>query len=166
MNDVYLEDHDNQLDIILSGAREAMRFITHVEIPAGGLCQPFCNPGGPGNDPTLGVTYTRPGPYHLEPVIMALDDPMTLTYGVPATALLGVGHCCSAVAGAGHAAAAGGRAAERSPRCARPGTHGAGAPPGRSAPAPEWPVPCRGGAIQVPRPVRRQTVIPVERPAP
>ena len=83
LNDAYVEDHDNQIDIIMSGDEAAMRLITHVEIPAAGDYLPFYNPGGPGNDPTVGVTYTMPGPYDLEPVIMALDDPMTVTYIVP-----------------------------------------------------------------------------------
>ena len=83
VNDAYVEDHDNQIDIIMSGDEAAMRLITHVEIPATGDYLPFYNPGGPGNTPTVGVTYTMPGPYDLEPVIMALDDPMTVTYIVP-----------------------------------------------------------------------------------
>jgi len=83
LNDAYVEDHDNQIDIILSGDEAAMRLITDVEIPASGDYFPFYNPGGPGNDPTPGVTYTMPGPYDLEPVIMGIDDPMTVTYVVP-----------------------------------------------------------------------------------
>jgi len=76
----YVEDHDNQIDIILKGDEAAMRLITHVEIPASGDYAPFYNPGGPGMDGTPGVTYTQPGPYTLQPVMMALDDPMTVTY--------------------------------------------------------------------------------------
>jgi len=85
-DDCYIEDHDNYIDIVLAGDEAAMRRITHVEIPADGVYSAFYNPGGPGNDPTPGVTYTAPGPADLEPVIMALDDPMTVTYGaVPET---------------------------------------------------------------------------------
>ncbi len=91
----YIEDHDNQIDIILKGDEAAMRLITHVEIPAEGDYQPFYNPGGPGMDPTLGVTYTEPGPYTLQSVMMAIDDPFTVTYVIPepftAALILGIG---------------------------------------------------------------------------
>ena len=82
-NDAYIEDHDNQVDIILKGDEQAMRWITHVHIPAAGVYSPFYNPGGPGNNPTPGVTYSSPGPAQLFPVWTALDDPMTVTYVVP-----------------------------------------------------------------------------------
>lgn len=76
----YVEDHDNYIDIILAGDEQAVRRITDVEIPASGGYSPFYNPGGPGNAPTPNVRYTAPGPYDLQPVAMALDDPMTVTY--------------------------------------------------------------------------------------
>jgi hypothetical protein len=79
-DDCYVEDHDNYIDIMLSSDEAAMRQITFVEIPATGDYDPFYNPGGPGNNPTEGVRYTASGPADLEPVIMALDDPMTVTY--------------------------------------------------------------------------------------
>ncbi len=40
----------------------------------------FYNPGGPGRTPFEGVVYTSPGPADLEPVIIALDDPMRIDY--------------------------------------------------------------------------------------
>ena len=76
----YAEDHDNQIDIILRGDLEAMRRITHVHIPASDGYDPFYNPGGPGNDPTPGVTYTQPSPETLQAVLHALDDPLTVTW--------------------------------------------------------------------------------------
>lgn len=79
-DDCYVEDHDNYIDVILAGDEAAMRKITFLEIPAEGDYDPFYNPGGPGNAPTPGVLYTSPGPPDLEPVIMALDDPMTVSY--------------------------------------------------------------------------------------
>ncbi len=79
----YQEDHDNYIDIILKGDEAAMRQITHVEIPATGDYLPFYNPGGPGNNPTPGVRYTAPGPPTLQPVTIALDDPMWVTYIAP-----------------------------------------------------------------------------------
>lgn len=80
----YAEDRDNYIDIILVGDEEAARNITFVEIPAleGGY-SPFYNPGGPGPEPFEGVRYTAPGPRDLEPVIMALDDPMRVDRAAP-----------------------------------------------------------------------------------
>lgn len=86
LNDAYTEDNDNYIDIVLEGDDAAMRLITTVIIPTtgsngiGGSYQPFYNPGGPGNNPTPGVTYTSPGPAWSQPVIMAIDDPLTVTY--------------------------------------------------------------------------------------
>lgn len=77
----YIEDHDNYIDIILAGDEAAMRNIRFVEIPAEGNYAPFYNPGGPGNNPSPNVRYTAPGPADLEPVMMALDDAMTVSYG-------------------------------------------------------------------------------------
>ena len=76
----YTEDHDNQIDIILQGDEAAMHLITHVHIPASGDYDPFYNPGGPGNAPTPGVTYTQPGPETMQPVLDALDHPLTVTW--------------------------------------------------------------------------------------
>ena len=58
----------------------AARNVTAVEIP--GLkdgYRAFYNPGGPGPEPFAGVPYTAPGPRDLEPVIIALDDPMRVS---------------------------------------------------------------------------------------
>jgi hypothetical protein len=80
LNDAYVADRDNYLDIILKGDEDAMRLITAVIIPASGGYFPLYNPGGPGNNPTPGVTYTQPGPYTFQPVTIALDDPKTVNY--------------------------------------------------------------------------------------
>ncbi len=79
-DDCYDEDGDNYIDIILVGDDAAMRNITHVEIPslAGGYSA-FYNPGGPGPTPYPNVSYTAPGPPDLEPVRMALDNPMRVS---------------------------------------------------------------------------------------
>ena len=81
--DCYTEDRDNYIDIILVGDTAAARNILFLEIPSleGGY-SPFYNPGGPGTTPYPGVAYTQPGPRDLEPVIIALDDPMRVTYDV------------------------------------------------------------------------------------
>ncbi|HEY8377434.1 MAG TPA: hypothetical protein VIK91_13150 [Nannocystis sp.] len=80
-DDCYLEDWDNYIDIILDGDEAAMRAITAVEVPATPPYGVFYNPGGPGNNPTPGVRYTAPGPPHIQPVMIALDDPQTVSYG-------------------------------------------------------------------------------------
>jgi len=76
-DDCYSEDKDNYIDIIIVGDEEAARNITFLEIPSleGGYSA-FYNPGGPGPEPYEDVRYTAPGPPDLEPVIIALDDPM------------------------------------------------------------------------------------------
>jgi hypothetical protein len=79
-DDCYTEDKDNYIDIVLSGSAAAARRITSVEISAQGSYSPFYNPGGPGNDPTPGVRYTSPGPTQRQKVMIALDNPMTVTF--------------------------------------------------------------------------------------
>lgn len=76
-DDCYGEDRDNYIDVIIVGDEAAARGITHLEIPAleGGYSA-FYNPGGPGPEPFPEVTYNAPGPPDLEPVVVALDDPM------------------------------------------------------------------------------------------
>lgn len=78
------EDRDNYIDIILVGDEAAARSVTFVEIPAleGGY-RAFYNPGGPGPEPFEDVRYTAPDPPDLEPVIIALDDPMRVDREAP-----------------------------------------------------------------------------------
>jgi hypothetical protein len=83
-DDCYTEDQDNQIDIILAGDEAAMRLITHVEVPSVAPYSPLYNPGGPGNNPTPGIRYSAPSPPHEQAVLMAIDDPMTVTYIDPA----------------------------------------------------------------------------------
>jgi hypothetical protein len=83
-DDCYSEDRDNYIDIILVGNEAAARNVTFVEIPSleGGY-RAFYNPGGPGPEPFEGVRYTAPGPPDMEPVIIALDDPMRVDRAAP-----------------------------------------------------------------------------------
>jgi hypothetical protein len=69
-----------KIDIVLSGDLDAARSVTHVEIPsvAGGY-RAFYNPGGPGPEPFDEIRYAEPGPADLEPVIIAIDDPMRVS---------------------------------------------------------------------------------------
>ena len=78
-DDCYAEDVDNQIDIILEGDDAAARSITHVEVPSSGDYLPLFNPGGPGPEPFPGVRYSEPSPYDLEPVVIALDDPLRVS---------------------------------------------------------------------------------------
>ncbi|MBI5030781.1 MAG: phospholipase [Chloroflexi bacterium] len=80
----YSEDRDNYIDIILVGDEKAARNITFVEIPSlkGGY-RAFYVPGGPGPEPFEGVRYTAPGPADMEPVIIALDNPMRVDRAAP-----------------------------------------------------------------------------------
>ncbi len=77
--DCYIDDRDNYIDIVLAGDESAMRAITQVEIPSTDGYLPLYNPGGPGNDPTPGVRYAAGSPPITQDVLMALDDPMTVT---------------------------------------------------------------------------------------
>jgi hypothetical protein len=75
----YREDHD-YIDIILAGDDAAARHLTTVEMPAtqGGY-RALYNPGGPGSTPFPGVRYTAPSPAVLQPILLALDDPMRIS---------------------------------------------------------------------------------------
>ena len=87
-NDCYIEDKDNQIDIILKGDLDAVRKVVGVRVPseqpAGGRTADgywqFYNPGGPGNTPVAGTVYTQGSPDHVVPVTIAIDDPMMVTY--------------------------------------------------------------------------------------
>ena len=72
----YHEDKDNQIDIVLDGDRRALARIRTVDIAAG----TFFNPGGPGSAPTPGVRYTAGGPAQRQKVMIALDDPRTVSF--------------------------------------------------------------------------------------
>ncbi len=79
-DDCYREDKDNQIDIILSGDLNAARSVTSVEIPGTEGYGPLYNPGGPGNNPIPGFLYSSASPPINQPVMLALDNPMTVTY--------------------------------------------------------------------------------------
>lgn len=79
-DDCYSELRNNYIDIVLDGSAAAARRITTVDIPSTGRYKPLYNPGGPGNDPAPGVLYSAPTPPISEPVMIALDNPLTVTY--------------------------------------------------------------------------------------
>ena len=76
----YTEVRNNYIDIVLDGSEAAARRITTVEIPSAGRYKPLYNPGGPGNDPAPGVHYSAPTPPIRQHVMIALNNPMTVTY--------------------------------------------------------------------------------------
>ncbi len=80
-DDCYVEDHDNQIDIVLDGDEAALRRLRSVEIPSASAgYRPLYNPGGAGNRPTSGVTYTAPSRPVSRTIVNALDAPATVTY--------------------------------------------------------------------------------------
>jgi len=79
-DECYVEDKDNQIDIILSGDESAMRAITRVQMPSSGAYSPVYNPGGPGSDPVPGVRYAAPSPPIDVEVYQGLNDPLQVTY--------------------------------------------------------------------------------------
>lgn len=79
-DDSYIEDHDNQIDIVLKGDRAMAERVVVVHIPATGDYQPFYNPGGPGDRPDKNTRYSEPGPSYFQPVTIAIDDPMLVSY--------------------------------------------------------------------------------------
>ena len=76
----YTEVRNNYIDIVLDGSAAAARRITTVEIPSTGRYHPLYNPGGPGNNPAPGVHYSAGSPPISEHVMIALDNPLTVTY--------------------------------------------------------------------------------------
>jgi hypothetical protein len=81
-DDSYVEDHDNQIDIILKGNEAVMKRIKYVLVPSNkSNYKPFYNPGGPGNNPTPGVVYSKPTSFIKQAVTIAIQNPMTVTYG-------------------------------------------------------------------------------------
>lgn len=51
-NEAYVEDHDNQYDVILTGDALAIAHLSTISMPSSGDYSAVYNPGGPGNDPT------------------------------------------------------------------------------------------------------------------
>lgn len=70
-NLAYIEDHDNQYDIILSGDRAAIARLATIRMPSSGNYSPVYNPGGPGNNPASNPA----GPF----TVPSSDQTMTIT---------------------------------------------------------------------------------------
>jgi len=83
-DECYIDDRDNQIDIILKGDRIAMGYLSEVHLPSGvteyGRYKPLYNPGGPGIDPDPYTPYTAPSGYSTVEVTMAINDAMVVSY--------------------------------------------------------------------------------------
>ena len=81
-NLAYVEDHDNQYDIILKGSPKAMAQIRYLTMPSSGDYSPVYNPGGPGNAPDTNppVPFTVPSSYQEVEVTNDMDTLSYVTY--------------------------------------------------------------------------------------
>ena len=80
---LYVEDHDNQFDIIIRAtSRKAAKSIKSVILPDPelGTHSPIYNPGGPGTNPVEGFLYTQPSPGQVIDVEHALKDPGVVSW--------------------------------------------------------------------------------------
>jgi hypothetical protein len=79
-DDCYAEDRDNYVDVILAGDEAAIRQLAALEMPGlvGGYGALY-NPGGPGPTPFPGVRYSAPSPPVIQPITLALDNPMRVS---------------------------------------------------------------------------------------
>lgn len=82
----YVEDHDNYVDIILSGDATAVSRLTAVEIPTSAVhgYSDIYTPGGPGRTPQGGTTYTEPAAQQRFTIELALDTARTVSYSAQA----------------------------------------------------------------------------------
>jgi hypothetical protein len=79
-DDCYAEDHDNQVDIVIDGDLKAVKRIRHLLIPSRGQYDPLYNPGGPGTDPTPGVSYSAGSPYIRQKVKIDTDNDLSVYF--------------------------------------------------------------------------------------
>lgn len=73
-NMAYVEDHDNQYDIILSGDSAAIERLASIRMPSSGAYSPVYNPGGPGNNPSS----NPPGPF----TVASSDQTVAITNNI------------------------------------------------------------------------------------
>lgn len=79
----YVEDHDNQYDIILDGDLAAIARIDEVRMPSAGAYRAVYNPGGPGNQPDSnppGAAFTVSSRDHSVAVTNDLAGSMAVSY--------------------------------------------------------------------------------------
>ena len=78
----YVEDHDNQYDIILAGDAAAVARLQSVRMPSSGDYSPVYNPGGPGSDPANNppVPFTVASSDQTVQITPAGEQPDLVTY--------------------------------------------------------------------------------------
>ncbi|EWY37595.1 hypothetical protein N825_17390 [Skermanella stibiiresistens SB22] len=78
----YREDHDNYIDIILSGDEAAIRRLATVALPTAAVAgySDIHTPGGPGTTPTPGTIYTKPSLPQTIAIDVRLDDQATVSH--------------------------------------------------------------------------------------
>lgn len=78
----YVEDHDNQYDIILSGDLAAIERLCSIRMPSGDGYSPVYNPGGPGNDPASNpaVPFTVPSSDHTISITKDFNESSFVSY--------------------------------------------------------------------------------------
>jgi hypothetical protein len=79
----YVEDHDNQYDVILDGDLAAVERIYEIQMPSSGAYRAVYNPGGPGNHPAgnpPGVPFTVASQDHRVALIGDLAGAALVSY--------------------------------------------------------------------------------------
>lgn len=80
-NQTYLEDHDNQIDIVLKGDKSVIENIVYLVVPSdGNEYTKFYNPGGPGPTPIKNIKYTLPSNYQKINIINNLENPNCVSW--------------------------------------------------------------------------------------
>jgi hypothetical protein len=79
--EIYMEDHDNYIDICAKGSYNVIKNIKKLVIPSDGeQYTTFYTPSGPGPTPTAGITYTNPTVYQEVDIINNIKNPNCVTY--------------------------------------------------------------------------------------
>lgn len=76
-----MEDHDNQIDIVLKGDKSVIENIVYLVVPSdGNEYTKFYNPGGPGPTPIKNIKYTLPSNYQKINIINNLENPNCVSW--------------------------------------------------------------------------------------
>lgn len=80
-DDTYIEDHDNQIDIVVKGSEDVIKNIKKLIIPStGDNYTKFYNPGGPGPTPFPNIVYSLGSEYQVIKIINNLDNPNSVSW--------------------------------------------------------------------------------------
>ncbi|MGF7206548.1 autotransporter-associated beta strand protein [Skermanella aerolata] len=82
----YREDHDNLIDIVLSGDETAIRSLVNVVLPTAAAAgySDIYTPGGPGTTPKPGTIYTKPALPQTIAIDVKLDEQGTVSHAAQA----------------------------------------------------------------------------------